>query len=255
MFPCLTRNGSRRWMIQKLVAHRGLHGPGRPENSLAAFEAALDRGFAMECDVRLLADGEVAVFHDTDLKRLAGVPGNILHLDSNTLKSLQLLGTDEQPPLLRELLDMVAGQEPVYIELKSEARPESLARAVLMALKGYSGPFALASFDPQALAWLRRAEPDAIRVQIATDFRHKPHPTLREKVQYRRLRHLRLSRPHAVAYDLRALPFGPVERFRRIHGPVLAWTARSPAEFSFARQHADNVIFEGIVPEESKQLD
>ena len=45
-------------------AHRGLHGGGVPENSLAAFELACKKGFGIELDVQLSRDGKVMVFHD-----------------------------------------------------------------------------------------------------------------------------------------------------------------------------------------------
>ena len=45
-------------------AHRGLHGPGAPENSMAAFRAALDGGFGVELDVHLLKDGKTMVQPD-----------------------------------------------------------------------------------------------------------------------------------------------------------------------------------------------
>ena len=46
-------------------AHRGLHRPGCPENSLAAFRNARDHGYGVELDVHLLADGHLAVVHDS----------------------------------------------------------------------------------------------------------------------------------------------------------------------------------------------
>lgn len=54
-------------------AHRGLHGPGVPENSLAAFRRAAEAGYGAELDVHLTADGYLAVIHDSDLARMCGV--------------------------------------------------------------------------------------------------------------------------------------------------------------------------------------
>ena len=48
------------------VAHRGLHGPGAPENSLAAVRAAVAAGYGIEIDVQPSADGQAMVFHDDD---------------------------------------------------------------------------------------------------------------------------------------------------------------------------------------------
>ena len=60
-------------------AHRGLHnaGAGRPENSMAAFRAAIEKGFGAELDVHLMADGNLAVVHDSDLTRVCGKKGFI----------------------------------------------------------------------------------------------------------------------------------------------------------------------------------
>ena len=55
------------------IAHRGLHDEIREENSISAFKAAIERGFAIETDVHLLRDGVVAVHHDNSLKRICGM--------------------------------------------------------------------------------------------------------------------------------------------------------------------------------------
>ena len=56
-------------------AHRGLHSEGIPENSMAAFRASLAKGYGIELDVHLMADGNLAIIHDSVLKRTAGVEG------------------------------------------------------------------------------------------------------------------------------------------------------------------------------------
>ena len=56
-------------------AHRGLHSKGIPENSMAAFRAALDHGYGIELDIHLMKDCNLAVIHDGSLKRTAGVDG------------------------------------------------------------------------------------------------------------------------------------------------------------------------------------
>ena len=58
-------------------AHRGLHGNGIPENSMAAFRLALEKGYGIELDVHLLKDGTLAVIHDSALKRTTGAEGRI----------------------------------------------------------------------------------------------------------------------------------------------------------------------------------
>ena len=68
------------------IAHRGLHDDIREENSISAFKAAIEHGFAIETDVHLLKDGVVAVHHDNSLKRVCGKDVKIESLTSEQLK-------------------------------------------------------------------------------------------------------------------------------------------------------------------------
>ena len=86
-------------------AHRGLHGDGRPENSMAAFRASLDTGYGIELDIHLLSDGNLAVLHDSKLERTTGASGVIEDLTTDDLKNYHLEGTDETIPLFRDVLD------------------------------------------------------------------------------------------------------------------------------------------------------
>ena len=97
-------------------AHRGLHGEGVPENSMAAFKAALDGGFGIEFDVHLLADGNLAVIHDSLLNRTTGQAGRIEDLTTEQLKDYRLEGTEETIPTFAQLLELYDGKAPLIVE-------------------------------------------------------------------------------------------------------------------------------------------
>ena len=63
----------------RTYAHRGLHSLRNqvPENSLQAFTYAASRGYGIELDVRLSADGQVVVFHDDNLSRMTEDPRRV----------------------------------------------------------------------------------------------------------------------------------------------------------------------------------
>ena len=63
------------WLTRTTYAHRGLHAPGVPENSLAAALAAIERGFGIECDIQRSRDDHPMVFHDWELDRLTNGTG------------------------------------------------------------------------------------------------------------------------------------------------------------------------------------
>ena len=89
------------WLTAAPIAHRGYHDLNKAvwENTLPAFGRAIERGYAIECDVHLTLDGEVVVFHDNDLKRLAGVDGFVWQRTLAEMTALRI-GTTARPPAI-----------------------------------------------------------------------------------------------------------------------------------------------------------
>jgi glycerophosphoryl diester phosphodiesterase len=163
------------------------------------------------------------------------------------VRSLRLAdGTS--PPLFREVLDLVAGRVPLYVEIKNRHAPGRLEARVLTLLAGYAGPFAVASFNPWVLAWFRKRAPAIPRGQIACAFRGERMAAYK-KYYYRNLLLNFVTAPDFIAYDLRDLPNRAVDKARARGLPVLAWTVRTPGDLAKARACADNFVFEGIEPD------
>lgn len=230
------------WLKAGLFAHRGLHGNGLAENSPAAFSAAIQRGFGIECDVQRSGDGQAMVFHDWELDRLTGETGAVMDRTAAALGATPLTGSDDRIPTLRQVLDLVAGRVPLLIEVKSkrEHRVAGLCMAVRRTLEGYRGPHAVMSFDPRVSRWFAGQSPFTVRGLVVTEENAR---TLSGNVR----RHLALwhARPDFLAYDVRDFPskFAAAQRARGI--PVTTWTVRSPELMAKAERHADAPIAEG----------
>ena len=153
------------WLRGATFAHRGLHGPGVPENSLSAAMAAIDRGLGIECDVHKSGDGQPMVFHDDSLDRLTGLSGRIGERTAADLGTIALLGSTDTIPTLRALLDRIAGQVPLLIEIKApeDGRSGALCLAVRRVLEGYRGPHAVMSFDARIVRWFLLHSPHTVR--------------------------------------------------------------------------------------------
>ena len=152
-------------------AHRGLHGEGVPENSMAAFKAALEGGFGIEFDVHLLADGNLAVIHDSLLNRTTGQAGRIEDLTTEDLKNYPLGGTEETIPTFTQLLELYNGKAPLIVELKPmDGNHAQLTETACKMLDAYPGPYCLESFDPRCIQWLKKHRPELIRGQLAYDY-------------------------------------------------------------------------------------
>ncbi|MBE9140101.1 glycerophosphodiester phosphodiesterase [Nodosilinea sp. LEGE 07088] len=225
------------WITNRPIAHRGLHrGRTVPENSLAAFEAAIATNHPIELDVQLLADGHLAVFHDRDLRRLTGKKARLADQTLDSLKRYRLYDTDQTIPSLAEVLACIDGRVPLLIEIKNEKQVGPPEQALLKTLVGYQGELAVQSFNPRSLQWLKRHAPEIMRGQLAS----KPQKFLRS--------HLLLtwaSRPHFIAYNVKALPTLSTTLARHYFNcPLLAWTVRSQTDCAKAHQYADNYIFD-----------
>ena len=154
-----------------VYAHRGLHGNGVPENSMAAFQAAKEAGYGIELDVHLLRDGTLAVMHDASLKRTAGCDVHMEDLTADQLKNYRLEGTQETIPSFSQVLELYDGVAPIIVELKCERNNYAqLCDAACKLLDTYQGIYCLESFDPRCIAWLRKNRPDLIRGQLAENY-------------------------------------------------------------------------------------
>ena len=159
------------WIAGAVFAHRGMHGRGIPENSPSAFAAAIARGLGIECDVQRTGDGEPLVFHDWDLDRLTGESGPVAGRSAEQLSAIDLSGSADQIPVLRDLLTLIGGQVPLLIEVKSrkEMPVADFCAAVRHTLEGYDGAHAVMSFDPRVSRWFADHAPDTVRGLVMTE--------------------------------------------------------------------------------------
>jgi glycerophosphoryl diester phosphodiesterase len=232
------------WLGTVRYAHRGLHGPGIPENSLSAFRAAIERGMGIECDVQRSADGQAMVFHDFELDRLTAEQGAVGQRNVEELTRIELSGSHDRIPTLRRMLDEVAGRVPILIEIKSKRgsfkHAGALCQAVRRTLEGYPGQHAIMSFDPRVVRWFADRSPLTVRGLVMTEENDKALPG-----RIRRRLFLWKARPDFLAYDIRDLPSRFAASQRRRGLPVLTWTVRSAEHRERAAEYADAPIAEG----------
>ncbi len=228
-------------------AHRGLHGDGVPENSLAAFELACREGYGIELDVQLSRDGVVMVFHDYTLSRMTGRDQKLRELDAAELKTLSLSGTEQTIPAFAEVLALVDGRVPLLVELKGENLDTSLCEKVAALLADYKGAYCLESFNPLLIGKMGKYLPQAFRGLLYTNVcRDKKKKSLLN-ILVTGMALNGLAKPHFIAYnqkDRRSLPVRIVAECYR--APRFVWTVRSKREFHRAHELGEYPIFENL---------
>lgn len=245
-------------LFERPIAHRGLHdlANGIIENSRAAFEAAIEKNYAIECDVQLSSDGVPYIFHDDNFERLTSATGRSDAMPIADVQNLVLTGSagNETPQRLTEFLEQIAGRTQLQIELKQQAdatRTVKLALEVATALRSYSGPYTIESFDPRLLAALRDAGVTA-PLGIITYAYDEPswdsHIPWWRKFVLRHLLHWPWTRFSFISCRNLSL-YLPMVRFLHARGmEVTSWTITSEQAARACLRASDQIVFEGFLP-------
>lgn len=234
------------WLVQTPIAHRGLHDKEHPENSLSAFQRAIDGGYPIELDVQMISDGTLVVFHDESLSRLTDNDGYIKFLNKSDLDILTLKDSKEKIPTFDEVLKFVDGRAPLLIEIKNPSKVGELEKKVIEALKDYKGQYAVQSFNPYVLEYFYKHAPNILRGQLAGFMKHEKLAFFKKYALKRMLLNKKISHPDFISYEAKRVPNRFVRKYKKI--PLLVWTVTSQSEYLKVVKYCDNVIFEGFEP-------
>lgn len=234
------------FLKNKIVAHRGYHdiNIGIPENSIPAFKRAIEKNYLIEFDLHLLKDGNVVVFHDDNLKRMTGLDSPIKDKTYKELQNLNLLNTSEHIPLFSDILKLINGKVPIIIELKFDNKCGLLEDKVLNTLKDYKGKYAIKSFNPLTVNYLRKKAPNVIRGQLSSDFKTDNINILKKKFMQSMLYNI-ITKPDFISYDIRALPSKRLKKLRK-NKLIMVWTIKDKTSFIVAQNNCDTFIMENI---------
>ncbi|WP_458760706.1 glycerophosphodiester phosphodiesterase [Afipia sp. TerB] len=247
------------WLTARPVAHRGLHDRARGiiENMPSAVTAAIARNFAIEVDIQLSADGEAMVHHDYALGRLTEGVDELLNLTAAQLQQIAFKDTTEHMMTLGDLCDLTDGRVPLVVEIKSRfSGDRKLVSRMADVLAAYRGPVAVMSFDPDQLIAVRERVPRLVRGIVAerhyTEGEWKRLPPAKTR-EMEGLRHAFRTQPHFVSYKVDDLPAPAPWIARNVFGcALLTWTVRTPEQRARTARHADQMTFEGFVPDDSR---
>ena len=230
-------------------AHRGYfdNESGIPENSLPAFQKAIDAGIGIELDVQLSSDGVAMVFHDKTLERMCGIDGYIWDYTSEELQQMTLLGTDYTIPTLDQAVELIGGQVPVIVEHKLDLVDTTLCEYSYGVMKDYDGWWCMKSFDPRALIWYKNNAPEVIRGQLAAEFWHDEQYA--GKPLYTALSFMVgnvVARPDFISYNYMHKDNISLKICRLLGAETACWTIQTQREFDQLKGEFDVVLFDSF---------
>ena len=242
--------------LSKPIAHRGLHSvsEGRAENSRKAFAAAIERGYGIELDLQFSADGVPMVFHDYSLDRLTDRKGAVAQMTGAELAAIPLKHDGDGIPTLRQVLDQVAGQVPLLIEIKDQdgalgPNIGQMGRAIANEVAGYKGDYAMMSFNPHAVIEMKKRLPETPRGLVTDPFTRDDWPTIPSETRQRlaEIPDYAIADCCFISHNVNDLGSARVAELKAGGADILCWTVKSKEVEANARRVADNVTFEGYL--------
>jgi glycerophosphoryl diester phosphodiesterase len=200
----------------RILSHRGLYGGAEPENSVAAFAAAVAQGVeGIELDVRQTADGLLVVFHDAAMAGLTIADSTCAELEARipTLCTFEAALCAIPPGCLLDV----------------EIKPPGIEAEVLreLARSRQSGVFVVSSFHDGVVARVKQLAPGVQAGLILGEGRPKDGMRSRwsELLPARRLR---TCQADFVVPNYRLLRFGFLRRIARLGCSAWVWTVNEP---------------------------
>lgn len=224
-----------------ILAHRGLSDI-YPENTLIAFKKAFEAGAdGIELDVRITRDGEVVVFHDEDLERMAGRNEKISDMDYKDLLRINIGG--EKIPLLSEVLNIVPRNKWLNIEIKDKMA--SYPSVDMVISRGLSAFTVFSSFDHKLLENLMRDFP-SLKFGYLIGKEHEEDPV-------KLVENIVENKPFSVHVPYQAFQIFSKEAeefcvFLRNKGiKIIVWTLNDIEFFKKIKRFVDGVITDKVI--------
>ena len=171
-------------MDLKIIAHRGFS-DGYPENTLLAFKKAIEAGAGgIETDLRLSRDGEIVLFHDSDLHRMGNSKGSV---ESSSLQELKqyVIGKNEPIATLDELIALAEGRLTLILEVKYDPKTcKKLSEILVKKIADKHDWIEVSCFDDAVLAYMHRLDPNIRLHKLIEDASILQENNFEEKYAY-----------------------------------------------------------------------
>ena len=235
--------------------HRGFYEKDQsvPENTLRAFERAVEHGYGVELDVQLSKDGAVVVFHDDFVDRETTYSGRVDSFTLEELQAMSLFGTHGDKlniPLFTDVMQVLDGKSPTIVDLKSTDQYVELCEKTLAILRTCTGPYCVESFDPRIVYWFRKNAPDLMRGQLSESYKGWRATT--SPLKAFAMSHFwtnLLTRPNFLAYGSMKQPLAlRLARWQKAF--LVYWTEEPDSDRDTLEQRYDCIIFEHFYPDQ-----
>lgn len=221
------------------IAHRGIQNKNTIENTIPAFSMALEKRVPIELDLHILMDGNIVVFHDSNLKRLLEIDREISSYSYEELEKITFPNTKLHIPKFQEVLDLVHGKVPLVIEIKVTKimKYSNYCKKIVSILENYPYDFVVKSFDIRIVHWFLKHTDYITGLLIANREGSFYDFLMQRKIIISGLN------PDFISVDYHIVEKKMVQEFRKKH-PVLAWTIKDNITLEKVKHMVDSYLIQ-----------
>lgn len=223
-------------ILNKLIAHRGIHNEYIKDNSLLAIEKAILKKVPVEIDATMTKDKKIVLCHDNYIKQ-----GKKKYVISKYNYD-ELRNICHELVTLEKVLNLVRGKIPLLIEIKPYNKGNDLEKELVQILDSYNGYFAIQSFNPLTILWFKKNRKNYIRGQLLTN---NYNYNFIVNIIYEHMIFNKFTKPDFICYNIKGLPNKVVAKFRQ-KKPVIGWTIKNKEQLIKYGSYCDNFICDNI---------
>lgn len=226
-----------------IISHRGIHDNKEIfENTLEAFSLAIKKKYTIELDIRLTKDKQIIVFHDSNTKRITNQNKIVEESTYQELNNQKILHI----PLLSEVLALVNGKVPLLIEIKQTNKLKDLEVILMKQLKKYKGKYAIQSFNPMVLYWLKRNYPKVLRGQLSYQYKNQKISSYKKYILSKMMFNF-ITKPNFISYKYNELSPAKIKKYKNKNIHIIGWTITNEIEYNHYKKYYDNLICDKFI--------
>ena len=174
---------------------------------------------------------------------LRGLNKRVKDLTYKELLKYNLFDTTQKVPLFSDVIKLVNGRVPILIETKYHNRYGVLEKILINELSNYRGLYAIQSFYPMSLLWLKRNTKDIPIGLLSSNFKNDSN-RLKSIIGKTLILDL-FFKTDFISYDVKGLPNNYLS-LKKDKKKIVIWTIKNKKDYDLARQYTDSLICENF---------
>jgi len=236
------------WIKNSPICNKGLFDNNETaENSLPAITKAVDCGYNLFLNISMTKDGQLVVCDSKKSAMLLSSHKKIEHISSDDYENLKLLNTEDNVPLLNDVLKLVDGKVGIIFRIPAGKIYKKIITELSKQLAFYKGKTAIVASDYSMYYYIKKTKKD---YPCGVILKKSSSKLIYNVILFANVNKFKLIKPDFIICDINNLPNKYLDDFL-FHNPyayIISRTIIDKQSYLTALDYSDNFIFENYIP-------